>query len=212
MQSTPGLGQFRLALALLIASFAWQVSTPRASSACFCCACDFGGGNIQCGNGDADCGLCIALGGTPAPTCDVCSSDSECDGETRCAGDPDMCVPAVSGGCCTFFGCFLLTQPGCEAAQGGYRGNGSDCSAPCESNGAPCTTPTDCQSTFCVDGFCCDTPCDGPTESCSLSGHVGICTASTAPAPVLTTSALLLTAGLLGGFGAFALRRRRNRS
>jgi len=212
MDWTRGLSRFRLVLTLLVASLAWQVSTPRASLACSCCACDFGGSDIVCGAGDADCGLCIALGGTPAAACDVCSSESQCDGQTRCVGDPDMCVPAASGGCCTFSGCFVLTEAGCQAAGGGYRGDGSDCSAPCQSNGAPCTERTDCQSTFCVDGFCCDTACNGPMRSCGITGHVGMCTAATAPAPVLTTWPLLLVAGLLGGFGAVALRRRSRRS
>src|SRR5215471_7099582 len=33
------------------------------ANACSCCACDFGGGDIQCGVGDTDCLDCQSLGG-----------------------------------------------------------------------------------------------------------------------------------------------------
>jgi hypothetical protein len=38
-----------------------------------------------------------------------------------------------------------------------------------------CTVGTQCASGFCVDGVCCDAACNGPCQSCSLAGNVGIC-------------------------------------
>jgi hypothetical protein len=42
-------------------------------------------------------------------------------------------------------------------------------------NGVPCMTMTDCISNNCVDGVCCDTPCDGVCETCGLPGQPGVC-------------------------------------
>jgi hypothetical protein len=36
-------------------------------------------------------------------------------------------------------------------------------------NGAACSAPRDCQSGFCVDGFCCNEACTSPCRSCSFS-------------------------------------------
>jgi hypothetical protein len=36
--------------------------------------------------------------------------------------------------------------------------------------GATCLTGSECQSGFCVEGVCCNQPCDGPCQSC-LSAH-----------------------------------------
>jgi hypothetical protein len=79
-------------------------------------------------------------------------------------------------------------------------------------DGATCTGPLQCQSTFCTDGVCCDTACQGPLERCDLPGRRGTCTAQTsAPAPVLSPEALLTAAVLLSAIGALALRRRGRR-
>ncbi|MGQ0505998.1 MAG: kelch repeat-containing protein [Myxococcaceae bacterium] len=45
--------------------------------------------------------------------------------------------------------------------------------------GGACAAASDCASSFCVDGVCCQTSCTGSCASCSLSGSVGIC----APVP-----------------------------
>ncbi|MDI1476685.1 kelch repeat-containing protein [Polyangium sp. y55x31] len=40
--------------------------------------------------------------------------------------------------------------------------------------GAPCDLKTPCDDSFCVDGVCCNTPCDGQCEACD-GARVGIC-------------------------------------
>lgn len=43
--------------------------------------------------------------------------------------------------------------------------------------GEPCTAASDCASSFCVDGVCCDSPCSGGCLACNLPGSTGICSA-----------------------------------
>ncbi len=186
---------------------------PRRVLACVCCACDFGRGDVECGDGDADCGECIVLGGVPAPTCDVCADNSDCTDQTLCAGDQQMCSIDVTGGCCVApefgGGCFLMTGLACANLGSMYRGDGTDCTAPCPlPNGASCTTTTDCASTFCVDSVCCDTACTDPAMRCNLAGQVGTCTSAAAAAPTLTPWGLIIAAFLLTGVAGFALRQR----
>jgi hypothetical protein len=66
--------------------------------------------------------------------------------------------------------------------------------------GTPCETPDQCESTFCVDGICCNTICDQPGEMCPT----GTC-ATAAPAPAMSQPALLLMIALLVAIGFFAL-------
>jgi hypothetical protein len=43
--------------------------------------------------------------------------------------------------------------------------------------GGSCQTNTECLSDKCVDGFCCNSPCNGACEACNLTGKQGECTA-----------------------------------
>jgi hypothetical protein len=77
--------------------------------------------------------------------------------------------------------------------------------------GQACTSPSECLGNlFCVDGVCCNTPCDGPNEFCVAPGRVGLCsTLRTAPSgswPGQTAAAGVLMT--LAWFGLRALRRR----
>jgi CHRD domain-containing protein len=74
--------------------------------------------------------------------------------------------------------------------------------------GGACNTPSQCSSTFCVDGVCCDTPCTGPLTKCNLPGQAGTCASAAAEAPTLTPWGLIVAAILLTGVAAFALRQR----
>ncbi len=73
-------------------------------------------------------------------------------------------------------------------------------------NGSDCSTPAECASTFCVDGVCCETACDGTTDRCDISGSQGECTALNAT-PATSARALAVMAMLLCGIAALALRR-----
>jgi hypothetical protein len=60
----------------------------------------------------------------------------------------------------------------CFTGQPCVRGS---CGRP--SPGAPCTSNAECNSSFCAQGVCCATACNGRCRSCAIPGAVGICTA-----------------------------------
>jgi MYXO-CTERM domain-containing protein len=63
---------------------------------------------------------------------------------------------------------------------------------------------------FCVDGVCCNEPCDGPDEICDLPGREGTCVPETAaPAPTLSGTGKLAALGVLLTIAALGLWRRR---
>jgi hypothetical protein len=86
-------------------------------------------------------------------------------------------------------GCIDLNviQSGAGAGGGGGAAAGVDGTAdagadqqppdagPPFSIGTPCSGNGDCASTYCVDGVCCDLPCDGPCAACNLRTHLGTC-------------------------------------
>lgn len=76
-------------------------------------------------------------------------------------------------------------------------------------NGAGCTAPSQCASTFCVDGVCCNTICDQVNEFCNLRAAPGTCTVPRAAAPALDPVGLAVAILLLAGVGALAFRGRR---
>jgi hypothetical protein len=44
-----------------------------------------------------------------------------------------------------------------------------------KSNGATCAADVDCASSFCAQGVCCATACNGTCQSCALAGSEGTC-------------------------------------
>ena len=59
--------------------------------------------------------------------------------------------------------------------------------------GAACTLPSDCASSFCEDGLCCNRSCSGPDQICDRPDAQGICVQLTAaPAPSLSLAGLAL--------------------
>jgi hypothetical protein len=78
--------------------------------------------------------------------------------------------------------------------------------------GDPCTSNTQCASTFCAPGgVCCNAPCTAPAQSCTLPGSLGLCRLLSA-APALSLTVFVVLAVLLTGVGVLALTRRRIRS
>ena len=76
-------------------------------------------------------------------------------------------------------------------------------------NGAACTRFDECASQLCVDGFCCDRPCENPDERCNRPTLAGICGPDApAPAPASSPRSLAIAALLLIMIAAASLLRR----
>lgn len=71
-------------------------------------------------------------------------------------------------------------------------------------NGADCSASTECSSTFCVDGVCCNSACDGAFDTCDAPPEPGVCV-QVAPAPPVSRRGLLTGLALLTLIGAAAL-------
>ena len=74
-------------------------------------------------------------------------------------------------------------EAGADSGSGGIGGgeagtdDGSGGAPPPGQPGEPCAAGTDCASSFCVDGVCCDVACGGACRSCKLPGKAGTCSA-----------------------------------
>jgi len=133
--------------------------------------------------------------------------------------------------------CFEMSAEDCAAASGTFGGVGTFCQTTCVpptptftptitptttptvtptstptntpiAQGGACTAGSQCATTFCVDGVCCDTACTEPLQKCNLPGHDGTCSSAAAVAPTLTPHALMIGLILLAVTAAWAIRRR----
>jgi hypothetical protein len=123
----------------------------------------------------------------------VCEAPTDCPGaDTTCSRrtcDNEVCgvQQAPAGMDCTEEGGKVCDGAGrcVECATEEQCQPGQSCSAEhrCQEgqaeNGAPCAMPGACKSTFCVDGFCCESACAGDCQSCDVMGSAGTC----APVP-----------------------------
>jgi hypothetical protein len=74
------------------------------------------------------------------------------------------------------------------AGGGGTGGGDPIVIAPANALASPCSGGAECASGYCVDGVCCDSPCDGQCLSCALAGATGHCgPIAQGPDPVSTT-------------------------
>jgi len=93
-----------------------------------------------------------------------------CNGAGTCMQATAGCEPYV----CKGTGCLQSCQDGNDCAQGRY------CTAQgtCEIkgvNGTVCISGLGCQSGYCADGVCCDSPCTGQCEACNVDPNAGAC-------------------------------------
>ena len=134
-----------------------------------------------------------------------------CDGKGTCQAanlvdcSPYLCSNgACNGSCRTDSDC--EDGHACVATQ--VRGVSTGACAGKKKNGQPCADPSECDSSECVDGFCCESSCDGACRSCGLPGSLGQCVdvAAGAPDPRKTCSdagkASCGTNGMCDGSGA----------
>ncbi|MBL8915245.1 MAG: hypothetical protein JNM17_31365 [Archangium sp.] len=125
----------------------------------------------------------------------ACTANTQCqtgfcaDGvccNSACSGSCDRCNLAGTGGTCSPA---PVNDPGSPACGGSVVCNGTlaDCPILCTSgcptntycsgmycaakkpNGVACGMGTECLSTNCIDGVCCDTACGGACDACSVA-------------------------------------------
>ncbi len=153
-----------------------------------CESCSLSGTEGTCtlvGSGldpDDECtaGACNGSGACALDNGESCSAPSDClsnfcaDGvccDGACGGTCEACDLSGSEGSCT------LVSSGLDPDDG-WTGVYCDGTGACKlDNGATCTLGSECFSTFCADGVCCDGGCAGLCEACNLSGSEGTCTA-----------------------------------
>lgn len=124
----------------------------------------------DCGGGD-----CPACG--PGLMCIVaadCQSGVCVDGvccNTDCNGTCQSCNLAGNIGTCTPIPAGEDRDNECGGMLALCDGQGM-CKA---ANGQACSVGADCAFGQCIDGFCCDKPCDKLCESCDQAGYQGTC-------------------------------------
>lgn len=119
--------------------------------------------------------------------CQTYSQGTECGGATCSAGAytppstcnaAGQCVASRSRTCspfvCNGTACFDRCSSDQQCAAGSFCVNGSCGLKP---SGANCNAGTDCKSTYCAQGVCCDRGCTDACMACNLSNSQGICTA-----------------------------------
>lgn len=75
-------------------------------------------------------------------------------------------------------------------------------------NGDACSSASQCASTFCADGVCCNTACDQPFETCDAPPAPGLCV-RVAPTPPVSRRGIYTGLALLTLVGAALLWQRR---
>jgi hypothetical protein len=94
-----------------------------------------------------------------------------CDGEGECEEIPDK----TCGGfrCASASECLTECRDASDCAVS-FSCNDTICTSD-NPNGTPCMLATECESENCVDGYCCESACDGLCEACDVRNHLGAC-------------------------------------
>ena len=133
--------------------------------------CGYGNARVwtisECGEGQyyTGAGEAANLGNFPQD----CSDGSLAVGNVRCCADTSDCCPYM----CDGKGCGSLCG-GDDDCCDGYYCEQNQCKSKGD-QGQTCMGDDECGTGFCVDGYCCDTACDGLCEGCALEGLQGTC-------------------------------------
>ena len=71
--------------------------------------------------------------------------------------------------------------------------------------GEACTSGSQCASTFCASGVCCDVPCTEPNQSCNLPGTIGLCRPLGGEVPAASQATIIALSVLLAAVGIGSL-------
>ncbi len=129
--------------------------------------CDGAGACMSAASG-SDCGSTSCIGLDAQNNASTCSNDGTCTDNGIASCHPYVCSGIACLTSCT-------SQADCAAGAICVQDH---CVTP-KANGLGCSVAPECTSGFCVEGVCCDGPCDGSCESClatnKSSGSTGTC-------------------------------------
>ena len=117
------------------------------------------------------CGSASCSGGVLSETAPACDGKGTCQPAQIVDCSPYLCSGgACNGSCSSDNDC----EPGhaCVATQ--VRGLSTGACGK-KKNGQSCTDLGECESSQCVDGYCCESSCEGACRSCGLPGSLGQC-------------------------------------
>jgi hypothetical protein len=95
----------------------------------------------------------------------------ECQGGVCTAQPSTSCGLFVCDGATD--ACLLACQTSSQCVAGAYCSAGN--CTPQVGLGSACSNGGDCNSTFCVDGVCCNTSCNGTCQQCDSAAALGVC-------------------------------------
>jgi hypothetical protein len=143
-------------------------------------------GAPSCGlDGTCKSGICHVYDAASPCGVPFCSGESQlataaCDGVGTCVDLPPIdcapsfrCVDGVCQAACAVDGDCVSTA-WCDAAV---------CQPKSPPGNHPCVAGRECTSGLCVDGYCCNAPCDGQCEACDVDPDQGTCVALDAEDP-----------------------------
>lgn len=148
----------------------------------------------------ASCGQSVCEGNVAKGQ--ICNGSGSCVNDTTGqACDPQLCSGGQCAACTTDAGCI----PGHFCAAGTCN--------PKLADGQTCSGANQCASSFCVDGFCCNTQCSGLCSACSVQkkgqgndGDCGSIVVGTDPDDECAVGAECQTNGACNGSGACQLQ------
>ena len=120
-------------------------------------ACAYPGGSTSCRSAS-----CAAGTATLAASC---SGTGSCPAVQTVSCNPYVCGATACLGAC-------LGDAQCVA---GDWCNATVCQ-PRKTNGATCSAANECTSGNCVDGYCCNSACNGQCQACDIGSSAGTCT------------------------------------
>lgn len=112
----------------------------------------------------------------PAPSCTGgLATTNVCDGAGGCRSKSKTCTPFTCDS--TAKSCLVKCTADTDCIAADYCDAVGAC-VPRRPAAAACSANHECGvGMFCVDGLCCDAPCDGQCQACDVSGSLGKCTA-----------------------------------
>lgn len=131
------------------------------------------------------CGFSFTAAGTNLPTGQTTGDCKilECDNQGNTITSIENTDLPVDGKPCTKDVCMAGVPSNPPEGAGTQCGGGDTCNGAgvcLKPDGVSCSVATDCQSGFCVEGYCCKSACGQKCKACNVPGFLGIC--STVPA------------------------------